>query len=837
MRPLELELKGFRSYRESTVFDFRGRRLVGVVGPIGSGKSSILDAVAFALYGKTPTFERDTKSLIHQLAETCHVRLRFEVDGEVWEATRALRRKGASGHDLRRLNDDDAGAAVMEQISGERPVRERVERLLGMAFDAFCRSVLLAQNRFAEFLHATPAQRNEVLKGVFGYERFEAARTVAKDREQLAQATLEGLSLAERELTQAREQLGEAEVTERETRVRAERLEAARPDLEAAAAEERAAEERTRRAEEETAVLTKAVSVLPDPDPVAAAQDEVAAADAAVAEAVDRVAAAEALRETAEATMRAAEERAGDQAFEALVQEQRAASDRVARATAALEDCRAAVAEAEAAHQTAVGAAEASAQASATADLALVEAAAGAAAAEAAFHDAQHADMARTLRADLQPGDPCPVCRRNVDAVPAVGRAPALASARKGLERGRAREAGARDEQRSLAERASGDLARVASAAERADEAAVRAHAAAAELTEADATLAAIKSELTDRLGEGDPEELLSARRREVDAARAALDAALEGVTAARDEKERAVELGTRGRRALAPIATAIAGAWGLLGAPRDVGTEHLLDDLEAVGTVIHERAEGARSDVAEAIAAREAARALTASMRADLGLAIDEDFTAALTRAATEAATARGVADRHRATIEAGAELDARIRDAHRQRELAHRLAQDLQPAGLLTSVLAAERAALAALGSVHLDELTGGGYRFTEDDRFDVLDMNAGGIVRRAASLSGGETFLASLALALALAEMVARGGGRLDAFFLDEGFGSLDPDHLERAMDGVGRLVAGDTGRLVVLVSHVEQMRQLLEDLIVLDKASPTGDTIVLSGAGLG
>ena len=95
MRPLELTLQGFRSYREPTTFAWRERSLVGIVGPIGSGKSTILDGVAFALFGKTPTFERDTKSLIHQLAETCHVELRFEVDGQVWRVVRALRRKGA----------------------------------------------------------------------------------------------------------------------------------------------------------------------------------------------------------------------------------------------------------------------------------------------------------------------------------------------------------------------------------------------------------------------------------------------------------------------------------------------------------------------------------------------------------------------------------------------------------------------------------------------------------------------------------------------------------------------------------------------------------------------
>jgi DNA repair protein SbcC/Rad50 len=79
-----------------------------------------------------------------------------------------------------------------------------------------------------------------------------------------------------------------------------------------------------------------------------------------------------------------------------------------------------------------------------------------------------------------------------------------------------------------------------------------------------------------------------------------------------------------------------------------------------------------------------------------------------------------------------------------------------------------------------------------------------------------------------------MVARGGGRLDAFFLDEGFGSLDPEHLDRAMDGIGRLVAEDDRRLVVLVSHVAEMRSAIEDLVVLDKDDHTGDTMVVRGA---
>jgi exonuclease SbcC len=71
-------------------------------------------------------------------------------------------------------------------------------------------------------------------------------------------------------------------------------------------------------------------------------------------------------------------------------------------------------------------------------------------------------------------------------------------------------------------------------------------------------------------------------------------------------------------------------------------------------------------------------------------------------------------------------------------------------------------------------------------------------------------------------------------MDAFFLDEGFGSLDPDHLDKAMEGIERLVAESEHRLVVVVSHVAAMRDAIDDLVVLDKDATTGDTIVRSGA---
>jgi exonuclease SbcC len=123
---------------------------------------------------------------------------------------------------------------------------------------------------------------------------------------------------------------------------------------------------------------------------------------------------------------------------------------------------------------------------------------------------------------------------------------------------------------------------------------------------------------------------------------------------------------------------------------------------------------------------------------------------------------------------------------------------------------------------------------YRFDDEGNFNVVDELDGDKLREISTLSGGETFLASLALALALAEAVQRAGGRLQCFFLDEGFGSLDAESLDLALDGIERIVSHD--RLIALVSHVQAIAARIEDRIELDK-SPEGMSLVSSGAALG
>jgi exonuclease SbcC len=103
---------------------------------------------------------------------------------------------------------------------------------------------------------------------------------------------------------------------------------------------------------------------------------------------------------------------------------------------------------------------------------------------------------------------------------------------------------------------------------------------------------------------------------------------------------------------------------------------------------------------------------------------------------------------------------------------------------------------------------------------------------VTRTPDTLSGGETFLASLSLALALSEAVALEGGRLGCFFLDEGFGSLDQESLDLALEGIEKLA--DPGRLIGLISHIPGVQARLDDLIVLERMAD-GSTEVAQHEG--
>ncbi|MEU6645768.1 SMC family ATPase [Saccharomonospora sp. NPDC046836] len=166
----------------------------------------------------------------------------------------------------------------------------------------------------------------------------------------------------------------------------------------------------------------------------------------------------------------------------------------------------------------------------------------------------------------------------------------------------------------------------------------------------------------------------------------------------------------------------------------------------------------------------------------------------------------------------------------------------QNARRMSLRSYVLAARLEEVAVAATARLRTMSQGRYSFVHSDAagsrgtrgglgLDVLD-DYSGTVRPAKTLSGGESFLASLSLALGLADVVAAetGGALLDTLFVDEGFGTLDAETLDVVMNVLDELRAG--GRVVGLVSHVEELRHRIPTRLRVRKAR-TGSRLQLEG----
>jgi DNA repair protein SbcC/Rad50 len=154
----------------------------------------------------------------------------------------------------------------------------------------------------------------------------------------------------------------------------------------------------------------------------------------------------------------------------------------------------------------------------------------------------------------------------------------------------------------------------------------------------------------------------------------------------------------------------------------------------------------------------------------------------------------------------------------------LGYRLSQVVDAANARLATMSDQRYSLEHTGRRGAGERRGGLSLLVRDDW--------SGETRDPATLSGGETFVVSLALALGLADVITFevGGAALDTLFVDEGFGSLDADTLDDVMDTLDSL--RDGGRVVGVVSHVAEMRDRIPTQLVVTKAR-TGSTVRLRG----
>ena len=139
----------------------------------------------------------------------------------------------------------------------------------------------------------------------------------------------------------------------------------------------------------------------------------------------------------------------------------------------------------------------------------------------------------------------------------------------------------------------------------------------------------------------------------------------------------------------------------------------------------------------------------------------------------------------------------------------------------------------------NVHLMQMSSGRYDLVRRETAENLRSQSGldldvidhtnGSTRSVKSLSGGESFIASLSLALGLSEEIqaSAGGIRLDTLFVDEGFGSLDEETLRQAMRALNGLTQGS--RLIGIISHVAELRREIDRQIVVRKEKAGGSTV--------
>ncbi|OLB80660.1 MAG: chromosome segregation protein SMC [Actinobacteria bacterium 13_2_20CM_2_71_6] len=803
MRPLRLDLHGFTVFRDPTTVDFTDTDFFALVGPTGSGKSTVLDAMCFALYGTVPRWS-DRRSVANALAPSAaeaRVRLVFEAAGSRYAATRVVRRDGKGriatthaglellprGFDLSTL---DSGLVELGEPLAGTPTEMEAAVLgaVGLPYEQFTSCVVLPQGQFAEFLHAKPAARQQILVNLLGLSVYERIRDRAGAEAAKADAHLEATDRLLADLSDASDEaLDVATARVAAMRELGEAVEAAVPAL--GKARQDAADAATTLADldRELALLSQ---VKAPADAQRAAQ-ALAAAQTAIAQAQAAVTTTEEREEKLRGELAAA----GDPTALHRLLDEYAERDRVA---AQLAELAGGVERAEGEHAKATGALEAATMAAAEITAVVAEA-------ERGVEAARTHDRAATLRPHLRAGEPCPVCAQTVTTVPAMPDAPALKAANAAL---------------ATAQKRAETVQRKVSSCDKA-------------VRDLDRTLAAVRAQrdqLHERQSTLDGRLTSAPGVAEARAALTALDTLAKAVDEASGEVRRAREDQRRVAAGAEQAQARLRAAWKTFDGVRDAvaplgpppaDREDLAGAWQTLAGWASSEVDGRRVRRDGLSDRRRAAEsALTTAARAveDLfagaGIAAPRD-PAGYSRAAA-VALAKAESDRDRIVDKRAQADEVRAQRAgyEQNSQVAKALANHLRANNFERWLLEEALDLLVEGASGILRELSGGQYELVHDKgEFFVVDHHDAALRRAVRTLSGGETFQASLSLALALSEQLAgmsTGAASLESIVLDEGFGTLDVATLDMVAATLENLAArGD--RMVGVVTHVPALAE--------------------------
>ena len=914
MRPLKLTMSAFGPYAGRTELDLRALGDSGlylITGDTGAGKTTIFDAVTFALFGAPSGANREANMLRSKYAQPgtpTEVELVFLYGGKTYTIRRnpEYERAKTRGEGV---TVEKAGSELTlpdgRILTRRDEVNAAVCGILGVNREQFSRIAMIAQGEFLKLLLADTKERQSIFREIFKTQRLQAfqealkaesgalerARSAAKasvqqyigdircpendPRAVLVEKAQAGGMLTEDVLALLEQFLAQDKATELEVAKSILETEKRREKcidaLSRAQARERAATERgeaqARLAENDRALLAcgEALSAAQKKEPERAALEKEAArlelslpdydalekleAEAArlekalLAQRRDRAA-----RETALETARAENETlhkerqtldaAGENhtrlqaALEKLRQKEKALSG-LLELLDSLTAARNKLAQAQTVYQKRAAAAE--------------KAAAEAERLRRAFNDEQAGIMA----AALIEGEPCPVCGSRTHPQKAVctQNAPteAAVEAAEQLSETARREANAASEKagvlRGTLEAAEQNAARQAQPLLgdcAVSEAEPRARAlrgeTQAEIRQTEAELRgearrlARRRELDRLLPEGDAalqkaREALSALSGEIGKAEGTL-AALRGQIGEQREKleypsKKEAEAACARRRADAAAQLAALEAAQKAHTDCDKARAALLARIAQLDALLREAETGESAALEAEKAACEQSLVSLRERQKTLALRLE----------------ANGGAQAHiRQCAEELAALDARCGWMLALSKTACGELSGKEKVTLETYVQMRFFDRILRRANLHLLEMSGSQYelkrRQTAGDlrsqsglELDVVD-HYNGSERSVKTLSGGESFIASLSLALGLSEEIqaSAGGIRLDSLFVDEGFGSLDEETLRQAMQALSRLSEGS--RLVGIISHVAELRQEIDRQIVVTKARSGG-----------
>ena len=920
MRPKRLVMSGFGSFHDKTEVDFSDLGLAAIVGSTGAGKSTIIDGVTFALYGRVARHSSDQLApIINQKAQEAKVLLEFEAGDASYVAARTvLLAPSGGGAKTKEARLERSDGLILAGRASE--MSKQAEGLLGLNFEQFTKTVVLPQGEFARFLHdrdrqrtlrqlldldvyslmgeearkratAAAAARDECDRQIAAAITVDEARRLAQEASNIKAAAEESVEAVAR-LDDAVSRLRSAQSEETDLAAAISLLEALNVPEEAAETAERAAVARSARDTAETAARTAADAARstqqiydngPDLDTsrqlirdyrtladLAADtqtahdkhQTDIAAAEAAAAVASAGAADAEAADAGARAS--AADADNADTALQAAAAER----SRISRLRGLYQQLRQADTNA-AKHHADLQQASNELKA---ADDALDAARSCLAAAEEALADQNARFSADRLAAELELGQSCPVCGQDVHELRDLQPPADLTAAHETSNSARSEMNVAEQRARLADQRTAETKAAVDHSTARQDETTAHlsdaeteteldtleakldkdaldvrqartaasadaenarhlsaAAAASAEISrQAEATAASSAAEATTAAGRRDDlaaklastpsveqaiideatavssSQRWEEARRVYDEAAAAADTARQQLAEATEEETQARVVYTAARDSVAAMSP-----------PAPNGD--LLTDWQKLASWSVAKAAGLAAQRNEILnmlnvaqtdseTAREASESLCGAF---IDTSTDpSSWPAAMAAAAAAAAAESDIAA---AAAETAKQTRRRSQELAAHHHTAEMLGRLLQKDGFQRWLMEAAISSLAQDATHRLLELSEGRFSLAVlGGDFKVVDHHNADEERDAKSLSGGETFLASLALALSLAERQSSAASAtapgLGALFIDEGFGTLDPETLDTAACAIETL--GASGRMVCVVTHIRE-----------------------------